>query len=223
MPNNTFSSLAVPNNNILPPTRQTPQSTRYLQRQQAVDNTNLLSPPVVWSPQFFHGQGQRRSSTTPKSPKSMSPLQIPANHLTGRPPITSTSDSTRTSFCIPSIQDSRRSSQLSAEPGQLSRQGSSQIGSHIRYKRQSPAQHQQPKKKTKEKKDAKKEKKDTKKEEGGMDPIPVFGGVLIASVLGGPVVFIAGLKLGMFAAIGMGLWDTLRARCFQTTGKISLL
>ena len=58
-----------------------------------------------------------------------------------------------------------------------------------------------------------------------MDPIPVFGGVLIASVLGGPVVFIAGLKLGMFAAIGggiMGLWDTLLARCFQTMGKIQL-
>ena len=51
------------------------------------------------------------------------------------------------------------------------------------------------------------------KEEGGIDPIPVFGGVLIASVLGGPVVFIAGLKLGMFAAIG-------GAAMGYTTGKM---
>ena len=48
------------------------------------------------------------------------------------------------------------------------------------------------------------------KEEGGMDPIPVFGGVLIASVLGGPVVFIAGLKLGMFAAITRWLYPYFR-------------
>ena len=56
------------------------------------------------------------------------------------------------------------------------------------------------------------------KEKGGMDPIPVFGGVLIASVLGGPVVFIAGLKLGMFAAIGGGIMGYTTGKMFSDHG-----
>ena len=56
------------------------------------------------------------------------------------------------------------------------------------------------------------------KEEGGMNPIPMFGGVLIASVLGGPVVFIAGLKLGMFAAIGGGIMGYTTGKMFSDHG-----
>ena len=47
------------------------------------------------------------------------------------------------------------------------------------------------------------------KEKGGMDPIPVFGGVLIASVLGGPVVF---------AAIGGGIMGYTTGKMFSDHG-----
>ena len=73
-----------------------------------------------------------------------------------------------------------------------------------------------PAKQPKKKKEANKETKE--KKEGGMDPIPVFGGVLIASVLGGPVVFIAGLKLGMFAAIGGGIMGYTTGKMFSDHG-----
>ena len=56
------------------------------------------------------------------------------------------------------------------------------------------------------------------KEEGGMNPIPMFGGVLLASVLGGPVVLIAGLKLGMFAAIGGGIMGYTTGKMFSDHG-----
>lgn len=46
-----------------------------------------------------------------------------------------------------------------------------------------------------------------------MPVVPVAGAVLIASILGGPVCFIAGLKLGAFAALGGGIMG-------YTTGKM---
>ena len=65
----------------------------------------------------------------------------------------------------------------------------------------------------------KKEKKEDKaQEEGGMDVIPVFGGVVVASVLGGPVVLIGGLKLGMFAAIGGGIMGYTTGKMFSDHG-----
>ena len=84
-----------------------------------------------------------------------------------------------------------------------------------------------PKKKSKKKTDDAVE-----KEEGGIDPIPVFGGVLIGhntqanecgkialgSVLGGPVLLIAGLKLGMFAAIGGGIMGYTTGKMFSDYG-----
>ena len=63
-----------------------------------------------------------------------------------------------------------------------------------------------------------KKEEDKEKEEGGIDPIPVFGGVLIGSVLGGPVLLIAGLKLGMFAAIGGGIMGYTTGKMFSDYG-----
>ena len=73
-----------------------------------------------------------------------------------------------------------------------------------------------PKKKKDKKEDAKAQ------EEGGVDVIPVFGGVMVASVLGGPVVLIAGLKLGMFAAIGGGIMGYTTGKMFSDHGYTSV-
>ena len=55
-------------------------------------------------------------------------------------------------------------------------------------------------------------------EEGGMDAIPIVAGVLVATVLGGPVILIAGLKLGMFAAIGGGAMGYTTGKMFSESG-----
>ena len=203
--------MRPPTRHQAPPTGPSKQ-LRGLQRQGAIDDTNLLSPPPVWSPQFFNGQEPRRLSFSPKSPKLKSPPVISATNVVGHSPKTPKSDSRRTSYCIPSIQNSRRTSEFT--PNQ-SRKGSEHIGSNIRTRR--PSKVPEPKKKKVKKEEAK------VKEKGGMDPIPVFGGVLIASVLGGPVVFIAGLKLGMFVAIGGGIMGYTTGKMFSDHREETLL
>ena len=51
-----------------------------------------------------------------------------------------------------------------------------------------------------------------------MDAIPIVAGVLIATVLGAPVILIAGLKLGMFAAIGGGAMGYTTGKMFSESG-----
>ena len=51
-----------------------------------------------------------------------------------------------------------------------------------------------------------------------MDVIPIVGGVFIGGVLGVPVILIAGLKLGMFAAIGAGAMGYTTGKMFSDHG-----
>ena len=76
----------------------------------------------------------------------------------------------------------------------------------------------QEKKKKNEAVQEKKKKNDAKEEEKGMDPLPVIGAVIIASLLGGPVCLVANLKLGMFAAIGGGIMGYTTGKMFSDHG-----
>ena len=69
---------------------------------------------------------------------------------------------------------------------------------------------------TKKKKDSKEE--DNNDDEEGVDVLPIVGGVLIATALGAPVIFVAGLKLGMFAAIGGGAMGYTTGKMFSDHG-----
>ena len=64
----------------------------------------------------------------------------------------------------------------------------------------------------------KKKKNDAKEEEKEMNPLPVIGAVIIASLLGGPVCLVANLKLGMFAAIGGGIMGYTTGKMFSDHG-----
>ena len=44
--------------------------------------------------------------------------------------------------------------------------------------------------------------------------VPIAGGLVVATFLGGPVIFLAGLKLGMFAAIGGGIMGYATGKMF---------
>ena len=56
-------------------------------------------------------------------------------------------------------------------------------------------------------------KKETKEEEGDVAMLPMAGAVFIATCIRGPAILVAGLRLGMFAAIGGGIMG-------YTTGKM---
>ena len=72
---------------------------------------------------------------------------------------------------------------------------------------------------TTKKKEMKKDWKEKEEEEGGgVDVIPIVGGVFIGGVLGVPVMLIAGLKLGMFAAIGAGAIGYTTGKMFSDHG-----
>ena len=72
---------------------------------------------------------------------------------------------------------------------------------------------------TTKKKEKKKDWKEKEEEEGGgVDVIPIVGGVFIGGVLGVPVILIAGLKLGMFAAIGGGAMGYTMGKMFSDHG-----
>ena len=67
----------------------------------------------------------------------------------------------------------------------------------------------------------KKAKAEAKEGEDGtsMPVIPVAGAVVIAGVLGGPVCLIAGLKLGLFAALGGGIMGYTTGKMFEEHGE----
>ena len=44
--------------------------------------------------------------------------------------------------------------------------------------------------------------------------MPIAGGLVVATFVGGPVIFLAGLKLGMFAAIGGGIMGYATGKMF---------
>ena len=111
----------------------------------------------------------------------------------------------------------RRQSNVTQESSKQGRPESHHIGSNIRTKRNiSNSTANSPQKKKDKKKDWKEKQKE---EEGeGVDVIPIVGGVMIASVLGLPVVFIAGIKLGLFAAIGGGAMGYTTGKMFSDHG-----
>ena len=61
----------------------------------------------------------------------------------------------------------------------------------------------------------KQKKKDTPEKKSSETPhvLPLAAAVMVASCLGGPVMFVAGLKLGVWAAVGGGMMG-------YTTGKM---
>ena len=69
--------------------------------------------------------------------------------------------------------------------------------------------------------EAKKKAKDKKEEENGsqVPVVPMAGAVVIASVLGGPVCLMAGIKLGMVAALGGGIMGYTTGRLIEEHGE----
>ena len=130
-------------------------------------------------------------------------------------------ESKPSSVCPPH-PSSRRPSYIRQDLQKLNRpeiSNSSRIGSNVRSNRlattyQISESSTVPKKKEKEKN----WKEKMEEEEGGMDAIPIVAGVLIATVLGAPVILIAGLKLGMFAAIGGGAMGYTTGKMFSESG-----
>ena len=96
---------------------------------------------------------------------------------------------------------------------------SSKIGSNICSKRLAPNFPISGSSLTPKKKEKKKDWKEKEEEEGGgVDVIPIVGGVFVGGVLGVPVMLIAGLKLGMFAAIGAGAMGYTTGKMFSDHG-----
>ena len=88
-------------------------------------------------------------------------------------------------------------------------QESSHIGCHIRTRRDTLA----PPRKLK--------KKDTpEKKSSESHVLPMVAAVLVASCLGGPVMFAAGLKLGVFAAVGGGMMGYTTGKIIQEHGSV---
>ena len=68
--------------------------------------------------------------------------------------------------------------------------------------------------------EAKKKVKEKKEEERSQLPVvPMAGAVVIASVLGGPVCLMAGIKLGMVAALGGGIMGYTTGRMIEEHGE----
>ena len=87
-------------------------------------------------------------------------------------------------------------------------QGSSQIGSHIRTRRDTLLPSKQ----------KNKEKEDKTCSEASV--LPMAAAMLVASCLGGPVILVAGLKLGMFAAMGGGMMGYTTGKIIQEQGSV---
>ena len=73
--------------------------------------------------------------------------------------------------------------------------------------------------------EAKKKAKDKKEEEEGsqVPVVPMAGAVVIASMLGGPVCLMAGIKLGMVAALGGGIMGYTTGRLIEEHGEAESL
>ena len=57
-----------------------------------------------------------------------------------------------------------------------------------------------------------------KNDDEDSEVLPMFGAMFIASCLGGPVCVLAGLKLGMFAAVGGGIMGYTTGKMFAESG-----
>ena len=89
------------------------------------------------------------------------------------------------------------------------------MGSNVRTRRSAKAW---------ELREAKKKAKDKKEEESSQVPVvPMAGAVVIASVLGGPVCLMAGIKLGMVAALGGGIMGYTTGRLIEEHGETESL
>ena len=85
------------------------------------------------------------------------------------------------------------------------------MGSNVRTRRSAKAW---------ELREAKKKVKEKKEEESSQVPVvPMAGAVVIASVLGGPVCLMAGIKLGMVAALGGGIMGYTTGRLIEEHGE----
>jgi hypothetical protein len=105
------------------------------------------------------------------------------------------------------------------QPDLIKRAESSRIGSNVRSNRHPPNSQISGSSSTTKQKEKKKDWKEKEEEEGGgVDVIPIVGGVFIGGVLGVPVILIAGLKLGMFAAIGGGAMGYTTGKMFSDHG-----
>ena len=103
----------------------------------------------------------------------------------------------------PDSMESRRGSDVSKSFHQLLKQESYHIGSNIRTRRNVL----------------------TNEKSNDATALPLAGALLIASCLGGPVMFGVGLKLGMFATIGGGImgYTTCTGKMLEEHGLVHIL
>jgi hypothetical protein len=208
-----------------------------LERQCAIDNTNLLSPSTLQ--QSSSSQESSRRSSCQRSPNTFTPSRNVTIHsatecgsgkssAANKSPIFTFPDMRRSSHCLPDLETRRPSHCLPDlasrrpchdQPDLIKRAESSRIGSNVRSNRLAPNSQISGPSSTTKKKEKKKDWKEKEEEEGGgVDVIPIVGGVFIGGVLGVPVILIAGLKLGMFAAIGGGAMGYTTGKMFSDHG-----
>ena len=190
----------------------------------AIDSANLLSPSTIL--QSNSSQESSRRSSSLRSPKSVTihtaSQKSQASTFPDQESLLPASRRPSISTRRPSA--SRRSSLWHQNIPKIHKVESSHIGSNVRTKRSHPnstISGESSGTKVKEKVKDWKEKQN--EEEEGVDVIPIVGGVLIASVLGLPVVLIAGLKLGMFAAIGGGAMGYTTGKMFSDHGYTEMV
>ena len=61
----------------------------------------------------------------------------------------------------------------------------------------------------------------SKNDDKDSEVLPMFGAMFIASCLGGPTAILAGMKLGMFAAVGGGIMGYTTGKMFAESGLVS--
>ena len=185
------------------------QPSQRLTRQSAIDSPQFLSPPtpILKTPSFHDKNTRTRRSHHPLSPTVHITPQTSLDYGPRRPSVCPRSPNLLSPPPSSSPTHTRRPSSLSPEEFALSRETSTRIGANVRSKRQYSVPVQEKLKKSK-----------SKEEEKGMDPLPVMGAVIIASLLGGPVCLVANIKLGLFAAIGGGIMGYTTGKMFSDHG-----
>ena len=218
-----FSSFRLPNSDKPPLERQNAIDSTHCAIERlpcAIESTNLLSPSTV-----LQSSSSSRRSSSSRSPNSTTKsvtihtASQKSQAFTFPDQESSPPASRRPSVSTRGPSTSRRPSVWHQNIPKIQKVESSHIGSNVRTKRSQPnstISGESSGTKVKEKVKDWKEKQN--EEEEGVDVIPIVGGVLIASVLGLPVVLIAGLKLGMFAAIGGGAMGYTTGKMFSDHG-----
>ena len=218
-----FSSFRLPNSDKPPLERQNAIDSTHCAIERlpcAIESTNLLSPSTV-----LQSSSSSRRSSSSRSPNSTTKsvtihtASQKSQAFTFPDQESSPPASRRPSVSTRGPSTSRRPSVWHQNIPKIHKVESSHIGSNVRTKRSQPnstISGESSGTKVKEKVKDWKEKQN--EEEEGVDVIPIVGGVLIASVLGLPVVLIAGLKLGMFAAIGGGAMGYTTGKMFSDHG-----